>query len=150
VGDDLLRAQREGGRFGVGSASASSSELVCSELRAAQHRRERLQRGADHVVVGLLRGERHPGRLRVEAQLPRALILRAERSRITRAQILRAARNLAISSKKSLCAVEEERDDAARSRRHPAASHAHCTYSMPSRSVNASSCNDVEPASRMW
>src|SRR4029078_6688137 len=30
------------------------------------------------------------------------------------------------------------------------ASTPHCTYSMPSRSVNASSCSDVEPASRMW
>ena len=26
----------------------------------------------------------------------------------------------------------------------------HCTYSMPSRSVNASSCSAVAPASRMW
>ena len=26
----------------------------------------------------------------------------------------------------------------------------HCTYSMPSRRVNASSCSAVAPASRMW
>ncbi len=37
-------------------------------VRAAQHRRERLYGGAHDVVVGLLGGERHPGRLGVEAQ----------------------------------------------------------------------------------
>ena len=26
----------------------------------------------------------------------------------------------------------------------------HCTYSIPSRSVKASSCSAVAPASRMW
>ena len=26
----------------------------------------------------------------------------------------------------------------------------YCTYSMPSRNVNASSCRAVAPASRMW
>ena len=47
-------------------------------LRSAEHRRERLHRDADDVVVGLLRGERAAGRLGVEAQLQRARIGGAE------------------------------------------------------------------------
>ena len=62
----------------------------------------------------------------------------------------RAARNLAISSKKSLCELKKkDRRGAKLSTSIPASTH-HCTYSMPSRSVKASSCAAVEPASRMW
>src|SRR5580658_5682597 len=47
-------------------------------LRSAENRRERLNRDARNVVHGLLRGKRHSGGLRMEAQQPGALVLRAE------------------------------------------------------------------------
>ena len=73
-----------------------------------------------------------------------------KRSRIVFAQMRRAARNLAISSKKSLCALKKNESRGANSSTSRPASTPYCTYSMPSRSVNASSCSAVEPASRMW
>ena len=48
----MLRAMRA--ENSVGSAIASSKELVCSDLRAAEHRRHRLVGGAHDVVVGVL------------------------------------------------------------------------------------------------
>ena len=63
------------------------------------------------------------------------------RSRITRAQMRRAARYLAISSKKSLWALKKNDMRGAKSSTSSPASTPHWTYSMPSRSVNASSCD---------
>jgi len=62
----------------VGSAYVSSSELGVQRLGAAQHCRQRLEGGADHVVVRLLRRERHAGRLRVRAQRQADGLLRPE------------------------------------------------------------------------
>src|SRR5580692_3125079 len=45
-------------------------------LRASEHRGQRLNRGAYHVVVGLLRGQRASRRLGMESQPPGARILR--------------------------------------------------------------------------
>ena len=73
-----------------------------------------------------------------------------KRSRMVRAQMRRAARNLAISSKKSEWELKKKESRGAKvSTSMPASTH-HCTYSMPSRSVKASSWAAVEPASRMW
>ena len=47
-------------------------------LRAAQHRRQRLQRHAHDVVLRLLRRQRRAAGLRVEAQLQRIRVLRAK------------------------------------------------------------------------
>ena len=47
-------------------------------LGAAEHARERLDRGAHDVVERLLGGQRDAGGLRVEAHQPRALVARAE------------------------------------------------------------------------
>ena len=47
-------------------------------LRAAEHRRHRLQRDAHDVVVRLLRGQRHAGGLRVRAEHQRLGLLRVE------------------------------------------------------------------------
>jgi len=72
-----------------------------------------------------------------------------KRSRMMRAHMRRAARYLAISSKKSLWALKKKlRRGANASTARPRTS-ACSTYSMPSRSVNASSCAAVDPASRM-
>ncbi len=71
-------------------------------------------------------------------------------SRIQRAQIRRAARNLAISSKKSMCASKKKDSPGVNcSMSRPRASPS-STYPNPSARVNASSCAAVEPASRMW
>ena len=62
----------------------------------------------------------------------------------------RAARNLAISSKKSLWLLKKnDRRGAKSSMRRPRA-RAASTYAIPSAIVKASSCTAVEPASRMW
>ena len=151
VGDDLLRAQRERRGFGGRQRQRLVERVGVQRVGAAEHRRQRLQRGAHDVVVGLLRGERDAGRLAVEAQLPRALVLGAETGRASpRAQILRAARYFAISSKKSLCALKKNEICGTNASTSRPASTPHCTYSRPSRSVNASSCTAVAPASRMW
>ena len=62
----------------------------------------------------------------------------------------RAARNLAISSKKSLWELKKNDSRGANSSTGRPASIPYCTYSTPSRSVKASSWSAVEPASRMW
>ena len=73
-----------------------------------------------------------------------------KRSRMIDAQMRRAARNFAISSKKCMWhAKKNDRRGATSSTCRPASSAA-CTYAMPSANVNAISCAAVEPASRMW
>ncbi len=71
-------------------------------------------------------------------------------SRIQRAQIRRAARNLAISSKKSTCASKKNDSPGAKVFTSRPRDRPSSTYPNPSASVNASSCAAVEPASRMW
>ena len=71
-------------------------------------------------------------------------------SRICVAQIRRAARYFAISSKKSRCALKKNESRGANaSTSSPRSRHA-STYAKPSASVNASSCAAFDPASRMW
>ena len=62
----------------VGSASASSRPLVCSDCVPPSTAASACTRDAHDVVVGLLRGQRAAGGLRVEAQLLRARVGRAE------------------------------------------------------------------------
>ena len=71
-------------------------------LGAAQHRRERLDRRAHDVVDRLLGGQRAAGGLGVEAQHPGARVPGAVALAHHLGPDRRAARNLAISSKKSL------------------------------------------------
>ena len=71
-------------------------------------------------------------------------------SRICVAQIRRAARYFAISSKKSMCALKKKESRGANeSTSSPRSRHASTTRSRWT-SVNASSCAAFEPASRMW
>ena len=78
LGQDLLRAHRE--RLRV--LGRDRDRLVVAgereRLHAAEHRRERLQRRAHDVVLGLLQRERRAAGLRVRAQLQRARVERAE------------------------------------------------------------------------
>ena len=73
-----------------------------------------------------------------------------KRSFMTVAQMRRAARSFAISSKKSeWMSKKNESWGPKRSTGSPRWTHA-STYAMPSASVNASSWIAVAPASRMW
>ena len=71
-------------------------------------------------------------------------------SRISLAQMRRAARNLATSSNKSLWELKKKESRGAKSSTSSPASMPARTYSRPLASVNASSCSAVEPASRIW
>src|SRR5919108_611393 len=77
VGDDLLRPQRDAHRLLCGERERLVVGVRVERLRAAEHRRQRLGRGAHDVVERLLRRQRHPRRLRVEAHQERALVTRA-------------------------------------------------------------------------
>ena len=75
--DHLLCAQREPHRV-LGRKRKRLVEGVRMErLGAAEHRGKRLERGPDDVDLGLLRRQRHAGRLCVEAHEPRTRISRA-------------------------------------------------------------------------
>ena len=77
-GQNLLRAQgQQRGSF-RGQGQRFIASVGVQRLRPAQHRRQRLQRDAHDVHVGLLRGERGAGGLRVEAEHPGARVLRLE------------------------------------------------------------------------
>src|SRR5207247_4897551 len=75
VGDDLLRPKSDGGGEFRGQGPSFVERIGVERLRATKHRGEGLNRGAHDVVVGLLRGQRASGGLRVEAQGPGARIL---------------------------------------------------------------------------
>ena len=94
--------------FSVGSASTSSIEFVCRLWVPAEHAGERLDRRPHDVHLGLLGGQRDAGGLSVEPQLQRPRVRRAVVLRSQRAQIRRAARYLAISSKKSMWALKKK------------------------------------------
>ncbi len=72
----MLRAIRA--EKGVGRASASSNRVGVQRLGAAQRRRQRLDRGADDVVVGVLLGQRDARGLAVGAQHQALRLLRLE------------------------------------------------------------------------
>ena len=67
-----------------------------------------------------------------------------------RAQSRRAARNLAISSRKLLWALKKNDSRWPKRLTSSPASTAACTYAIALANVNATSCAAVEPASRMW
>jgi hypothetical protein len=128
---------------------------VWSEFGSAQHGTERLQRRPHDVVVRLLRGERHPGGLRVETQLQRAFVARAESVPHDLCPDLARRAVLGDLLEKSLCALKKNDRRGTKSSTSRPASTPYCTYSMPSRSVKASSCRavaaglaDVVPADR--
>ena len=68
VGEHLLGAQRQGGGLLRRERQDLVERVRVQRLRAAEHRGQRLDRGAHDVVHRLLRGQRHPGGLRVEPQ----------------------------------------------------------------------------------
>ena len=73
-----MRTQRQTGRLLGRERQRFVARVGVQRLRAAQYGRHRLQRRADHVDVGLLRGQGGAGGLGVETQHPGPLIFRAE------------------------------------------------------------------------
>ena len=69
---------------------------------------------------------------------------------MTSAQMRRAARYLATSSKRLLWALKKKLSRGANSSTSRPAATAACTYAIPLEIVNAASWAAVEPASRMW
>jgi hypothetical protein len=69
---------------------------------------------------------------------------------MTRAQIRRAARNLATSSSSVVRATKKNDSRGANSSTARPAAIAARTYSLAFASVNAISCTGVAPASAMW
>ena len=76
--EDLLRSQRDRGRVLGGQRQRLVERVGVERLRAAAHRRERLDRDSHDVVLRLLRGERRAACLRVEAKRDGARVRRAE------------------------------------------------------------------------
>src|ERR1022692_429770 len=75
--DHLLGAQRDLRGLLAGQREYLVQRVGVQRVRAAEHRRERLDSGPDHVVVWLLRSEGYPGCLGVESQPLSALGARA-------------------------------------------------------------------------
>ncbi len=71
-------------------------------------------------------------------------------SRITRAQMRRAARNFATSSRNVVLATKKNESRGAMSSTSSPAATAARTYSLALAIVNATSCAGVAPASAMW
>ncbi len=76
--------------------------------------------------------------------------LAPKRSLMMRAHIRRAARNLATSSSSVVRDTKKKASRGANSSTSWPDSTAALTYSIPSASVNATSCTGVAPASAMW
>ena len=109
-GDDLLGAQGDAGRLLGGQGQHLVHRVGVQALGPAEHAGQRLDGGADDVELGLLGGERDAGGLGVEPQLQRPGVggpVAVGASSV--AQMRRAARYLAISSKKSRWALKKKR-----------------------------------------
>ena len=93
LGEDQLRVARDARRELARERDRLVERVGVQALRAAEHRGERLDRGAHDVVVRVLLGERHARRLAVRAQHQRRRLLRVELAdeRATRAGARRAA-----------------------------------------------------------
>ena len=133
----------------VGSASASSKEFVCSDCVPPSTAASASTAVRTMFTSGCCAVSDTPA-VCVWKRIPRARVLRAVVLRISRAQIRRAARYFAISSKKSLWALKKNERRGAKSSTSSPRSRQASTYAKPSARVNASSCAAVEPASRMW
>ena len=134
----------------VGSASASSSELVCSDCVPPSTAPSAWSAVRTTLLYGCCAVSETPAVCEWKRSFSDRSSAAWNRSFITRAQIRRAARYLAISSKKSLWALKKNEMRGTNSSTSRPASTPYWTYSMPSRSVKASSWSAVAPASRMW
>ena len=147
--DHQLGVAGDAGR-GVGGQPEGLVERVGVErLGAAQHRRHGLDGGADHVVVRIHGGERHPGGLAVGAQHQRLLVLGLELAHGAVPQDASGSQLGDLHEEVHADCEKKLRRPANLSTSRPCAMAAR-TYSLPSAMVKASSCSAVAPASCMW
>ena len=134
----------------VGSASASSNEFVCSDCVPPSTAASASIAVRTMFTSGCCAVSETPAVCVWKRISSERGSFAPKRSRSSRAQIRRAARYFAISSKKSRCALKKNESRGANSSTSRPRATAHSTYVNPFASVNASSCAAVEPASRMW
>jgi hypothetical protein len=134
----------------VGSASASSKLLVCSDwvppsaaARACTVTRTRFTSGCWAVSWTPAVWVWNRSIIDLGSFAP-------NRSRMIAAHMRRAARNFATSSRKVERETKKNDSRGAKRSTSSPASTAACTYAMPSARVNATSCTGVAPASPMW
>ena len=136
--------------FWVGSAIASSKELVCSDwvppstaARACTVTRTRFTSGCWAVSCT-------PAVWVWKRSIADFGSCAPNRSVMIRAQIRRAARNLATSSSSVVRATKKKDSRGPTSSTASPAASAASTYAIPSARVKATSCAGVAPASAMW
>ena len=143
----MLRAIRD--ENSVGSAIASSNELVCSDCVPPST----ADIASKAVRMMLLYGSCSCSDTPEVWQWVRSISelgLLGWNSRMIRAQSSRAARNLAASMKKFMPIAKKNDSRGAKSSTSRPFAIAARTYSRPSASVKASSWTSVAPASCMW
>src|SRR5512141_2942162 len=133
----------------LGSASVSSSEFVWSEFVPPRTPASAWSVVRITLLYGCCAVSEQPAVCVWKRHIQERGSFAPKRSFIVFDQIRRAARNLAISSKKSLCELKKKERRGANSSTGRPASIPYFTYSTPSRSVKARSWSAVEPASRM-
>ena len=134
----------------VGSARTSSSAFVCSDWVPPSTAASASTAVRTTLFIGCCAVSETPAvcvwnRRRIDASS-----VAPYRSRSQRAQIRRAARYFAISSKKSMCALKKKDSPGAKRSTSSPRCCPSSTYANPSASVYASSCHAFAPASRMW
>ena len=134
----------------VGRPSVSSMELVCSDWVPPSTAERACRATRTMLLWGCCAVREQPAVCACVRSIQERGSLAPNRSRITFAQMRRAARNLAISSKKSEWALKKNESLGAKVSTSSPASTQACTYPIPSASVKASSWAAVDPASRMW
>jgi hypothetical protein len=119
----------------VGSPSVSSIESVCSDWHPPSTAAMAWYATRTMLFIGCCSVSEHPAVCTCVLRYHERGFTAPYRSRIVRAQMRRAARSLAISSKNSLCALKKnDSRGASASTSSPRSRHA-STYSIPSRSV---------------
>jgi hypothetical protein len=136
--------------FSVGSDSVSSIEFVCSDCVPPSTAASASNAVRTMLFSGCCAVSDTPAVCVWKRTIHERGSFAPKTSRTLRAQMRRAARNFAISSKKSMWLSKKNDSRGAKSSTSRPAAIPRFTYSMPLASVNASSCAAVEPASRMW
>lgn len=144
----MRRARRA--LLSVGSAMASSKELVCRDCVPPRTAPRPCTATRTRFTSGCWAVSCTPAVWVWKRSISDLGFLAPNSSFITRAQIRRAARNLATSSRIVVRATKKKDRRGAKSSTSMPAATAVRTYSMPSARVNAISCAGEAPASAMW
>ncbi len=136
--------------FSLGRASASSKEFVCSDWVPPSTAARPWIATRTRFTSGCWAVSWTPAVWVWKRSICDLGFFAPNSSRITCAQIRRAARNFATSSRIVVRDTKKKDSRAAKSSTSRPALTAARTYSIPSARVNAISCAGVAPASAMW